>query len=70
MVSAVQFQNKFEQQSETMAILSTDAAARLRAATNRKLKIAVVVICVVLMTLVVAYSERDISLPVYVGKVM
>ena len=53
-----------------MDILSTDAAARLRAATNRKLKIAVVVICVVLMTLVVAYSERDISLPVYVGKVM
>lgn len=53
-----------------MSILSTDAAARLRAATNRKLKIAVVVICVVLMTLVVAYSERDISLPVYVGKVM
>ena len=53
-----------------MAILSTDAAARLRAATNRKLKIAVVVICVVLMTIVVAYSERDISLPVHTGKVM
>jgi hypothetical protein len=53
-----------------MAILSTDAAARLRAATTRKLKIAVVVMCVILMTLVVAYSERDISLPVHSGKVM
>ena len=35
-----------------------------------KLKIAVVVMCVVLITIVVAYSERDISLPVHVGKVM
>ena len=66
----MQFQNKFKQQSEIMDILSTDAAARLRAATNRKLKIAVVVMCVVLMTIVVAYSERDISLPVHTGKVM
>jgi len=53
-----------------MSIPSADAIASVRAASKRKLKIAVVVICVILMTVIVAYSERDILLPVYIGKVL
>jgi len=53
-----------------MSIPSTDAVASPRAASRRKLKIALVVICVILMTVIVAYSERDLLLPVHIGKVM
>ena len=49
---------------------STDAVARHRAASKRKIQIAIVVVCIILMTMIVAYSERDILLPVRIGKVM
>ena len=49
---------------------STDAVARHRAASKRKIQIAIVVVCIILMTMVVAYSELDILLPVRVAKVM
>lgn len=49
---------------------STDAVARHRAASKRKIQIAIVVVCIILMTMVVAYSELDLLLPVRVGKVM
>ena len=53
-----------------MAMPSTDAVAHHRAASKRKLQIAIVVMCLILMTMIVAYSERDILLPVRIGKVM